>query len=135
MSGLVIVDSDVWSEAFRRQVGEPSPERLLLADLIRERRVQMLGQIRQEVLQGIRAQAHFERIRDALRAFPDRLPSSQDHERAAEYFNLCRSRGIQGSTADFLICACAVAWGLPVLTRDRDFGRYAEHLPLQLVRA
>jgi hypothetical protein len=29
---------------------------------------------------------------------------------AAQFFNLCRSRGIQGSNTDFLICACSVKW-------------------------
>ena len=129
----VIVDSDVWSESLRKQTGEPSAERLLLAELVRDGRVQMLGCIRQEVLQGLRTHELFERIRDRLRPLPDREVSSVEHELAAEFFNTCRRNGIQGSSTDFLIAACGVRWGLSILTRDRDFGRYAKHLPISLI--
>lgn len=130
----VIVDSDVWSEAFRKRAGEPSPELQLLTGLVREGRVQMLGCIRQEVLQGLRSQEVFERIRQRLRALADREASFLECELAAEFFNICRGRGIQGSSTDFLIAACSVTWGLPLLTKDKDFQRYAEHVPLRLVR-
>ncbi|SEI91449.1 hypothetical protein SAMN04488058_102206 [Deinococcus reticulitermitis] len=106
----------------------------MLTDLVREGRVQMLGCIRQEVLQGLRGQEVFERIRQSLRALPDREASFLEYELAAEFFNICRGKGIQGSSTDFLIAACSVAWGLPLLTKDKDFGRYAEHIPLRLVR-
>lgn len=130
----VIVDSNVWSEAFRKQTGEPSPELRMLNDLVRGGRVQMLGCIRQEVLQGLRKQEVFERIRQRLRALPDREASLLEYELAAEFFNTCRGKGLQGSNTDFLIAACSVAWGLPLLTEDKDFQRYAEHLPLKLAR-
>ncbi len=115
-------------------MGDPSPELRLLRELIREGRVQMLGCIRQEVLQGLRRQEVFERIRQDLRALPDREASFLEYELAAEFFNTCQSRGIQGSSTDFLIAACSVTWGLPLLTKDKDFQRYAEHIPLELVK-
>lgn len=134
MSGLILVDTDVWSEGFRKRTGEPSAERLFLAQLVDAGRVQMLGCIRQEVLQGIRDRAQFERTRAALQAFEDRAPRAAEYELAAGFFNTCRSKGIQGSSTDFLIAACSVTWGLPLLTKDKDFQRYAEHIPLRLVR-
>lgn len=134
MNGLIIVDSDVWSEGFRKRGGEPSAKRLFLAELVDAGRVQMLGCIRQEVLQGIRDRAPFERTRAALQAFEDRAPTAAEYELAAEFFNTCRSKGIQGSSTDFLIAACSVTWGLPLLTKDKDFQRYAEHIPLRLVQ-
>lgn len=106
----------------------------MLNDLVREGRVQMLGCIRQEVLQGLHRQEVFERIRQSLRALPDREASLLEYESAAEFFNICRGKGIQGSNTDFLIAACSVTWGLPLLTKDRDFQRYAEHIPLRLIR-
>ena len=39
--------------------------------------------------------------------------------------NQCRSRGIAGSAADFLICAAAHRRGWAILTIDRDFQNYA----------
>lgn len=130
----VIVDSDVWSEALRKRSGDPSPERLFLDDLIREKRVQLMGCIRQEALQGLRDKAQFERLRAALQSFPDRNPSQIEYELAAEFYNTCRSHGVQGSNTDFLICACSVTWGLPVLTKDKDFALYAQYLPPKLVQ-
>ncbi|WP_415787339.1 PIN domain nuclease [Deinococcus saxicola] len=118
----------------RKRSGEPSPHALLLTELIRENRVQMLGCIRQEALQGCRDRAQFDRLRGALAAFPERSPAQAEYELAAEFFNLCRSHGVQGSRMDYLLCACSVAWGLPILTRDRDFTRYAAHLPVTLVQ-
>ncbi|CAM3897110.1 PIN domain-containing protein [Deinococcus frigens] len=128
------MDSDVWSEGLRKRSGELSPEALLLAELIRESRVQMLGCIRQEALQGCRDRAQFDRLRGALAAFPERPPMQAEYERAAEFFYLCRSHGVQGSSTDYLLCACSVAWGLPILTKDRDFARYAAYIPVTLVQ-
>lgn len=133
-SGLVIVDSDVWSEAFRKAKGEPSLELLFLREIVAEMRVQMLGCVRQEVLQGMKNRAVFERVREQLRSFPEREVKAEEYELAAEFFNTCRSKGIQGSSTDFLICACSVTWGLPILTKDKDFQLYAQHLPLKLVQ-
>lgn len=134
MSDLVIVDTDVWSEAFRKVQGEPSAELGLLRELVADGRVQMLGCIRQEVLQGMKRLEVFERIREQLRGYPDREVKEEQYELAAEFFNTCRNRGIQGSSTDFLICACSVTWGLPILTKDKDFGLYAQFLPLDLVQ-
>lgn len=134
MSDLVIVDTDVWSEAFRKVQGEPSAELGLLRELVADGRVQMLGCIRQEVLQGMKRLEVFERIREQLRGYPDREVKEEQYELAAEFFNTCRNRGIQGSSTDFLICACSVTWGLPILTKDKDFGLYAQFLPLELVQ-
>ncbi len=130
----VIVDTDVWAEGLRKRSGQPSPQTLLLAELIRENRVQMLGCILQEALQGCRDRAQFARLRGALAAFPERPPRQADYELAAEFFNTCRSHGIQGSTTDYLLCACSAAWGLSILTRDQDFTRYAAYIPVTLVR-
>ncbi|MEF2278969.1 PIN domain-containing protein [Deinococcus sp. YIM 134068] len=130
----VIVDSNVWFGAIRKRTGEPSPELRMLSDLVREGRVQMLGCIRQEVLQGLHRPEVFERIRQSLRALPDREASFLEYELAAAFFNTCRGEGIQGSSTDFLIAACSVTWGLPLLTKDKDFQRYAEHVPLEPVK-
>ena len=82
------------------------------------------------MLCGWRYQHQFEQIRDLLAAFPDQPVHREQYELAAEYFNLCRSKGIQGSHTDFLICACSVSWQMPILTKDGDYARYAEHVPL-----
>jgi len=103
-----------------------------LTELIREMRAELLGVIRQELLSGIREAAQFEKLRGRLRAFPDLQVTAADHERAAEFFNQCRARGVQGSNTDFLICAVAERQQIPILTTDDDFGLFAQHLPIIL---
>ncbi len=103
--------------------------------MVREGRVVMMGAIRQELLSGVRDAKQFATLRDRLRAFPDLILETEDFEQAAEFYNRCRARGIQGSTIDFLICAVAVRRELSILTTDADFTRYARALPLQLHEA
>ena len=130
----VLVDTDVWSEILRKVKGEFSPQAKTLIALIdkAEVGVTIIGAIRQEVLSGWRERQQFERIRDLLRDFPDREVGRGEYELAAEYFNTCRSKGIQGSSTDLLICACSAAWNMPILTKDRDYALYAQHIPVRV---
>lgn len=128
----VLVDTSVWSHALRRRAVLDRPEVQELRSLIDEGRVAIIGPIRQELLSGIRSHESFMRLRDHLRAFTDEGLTAHDYERAAEHFNACRARGIQGSNTDFLICAAAERRGFPILTTDDDFARFAEVLPIAL---
>jgi hypothetical protein len=128
----VLVDTSVWSLALRRNAPADGPELAELIELIREVRVQMLGPVRQELLCGIRSQAQFRKLRDHLLAFPDLELSPRDYETAAEFFNLCRGKGIQGSITDFLICAIAARNKIPIFTTDGDFTLFQPHLPIVL---
>lgn len=125
----VIVDTVIWSLAFRRNTVEPT-YRDLLTDLISDGRVVLLGVVRQEVLSGIRHTEQFERLKQALRAFPNQVLDTEDYELAAEYFNLCRQQGIQGANTDFLICAASVRRQYAILTTDNDFTNFAKVLPI-----
>lgn len=129
---MVLVDTSVWSHALRRKQVEPSCHVQELTQLIRDTRVQMLGQIRQEILSGIRTEEQFVKVREQLRSFSDLLLVAEDYEHAAELFNLLRSKGIQGSNTDFLICAVSLRYKLPIFTTDKDFDLFARHIPLQL---
>jgi predicted nucleic acid-binding protein len=128
----VLVDTSIWSLALRRNRIEEHPCVRELRELITELRVQMLGPIRQELLSGIRSPAQFAVLRAHLRAFPDLQLSSADFERAAEFFTLCRAKGVQGSNTDFLICAVADRHRSPILTTDGDFLHYQKVLPISL---
>ncbi|HUY13878.1 MAG TPA: PIN domain-containing protein [Terriglobia bacterium] len=132
----VLVDTSVWSLALRRRSRRLSGEEELvrdeLAELIREGRAQMIGPVRQEVLAGIRDRSQYERLRRDLRAFDDPRLVVEDYEEAARASNECRAAGVGGSAVDFLICAVALRRNWPVFTTDKDFARYASHLPLRL---
>ena len=128
----VLVDTSVWSLALRRRAPSEAAPVAELRRLIEEGRVAMVGPIRQELLSGIRDAAGFERLRDHLRAFPDEPLDEQDYEQAARHFNACRAAGLQGSNTDFLLCAVAERRGLPILTTDADFERFARLVPIRL---
>lgn len=129
---MILVDTCIWSESFRRvQPGQMDVVETL-GSLIKRRQAQMIGPVRQEVLSGIKDVHQYQRLRDILRAFPDLKIERDDFELAAEYSNTCRRKGIQGSDVDFLICAVAERHNLLVFTLDRDFIHYAKCLPVQL---
>jgi len=129
----VLVDTPIWSFALRRKHRpENASIQMELASLIADGRVAMIGAIRQELLSGIREHAHFERLRDHLRAFSDIEIRSNDYEEAASFCNLCRGKGIQGSNTDFLICSVAARNEFPIFTKDADFMHFAKVLPITL---
>jgi predicted nucleic acid-binding protein len=127
----VLVDTSVWSLAFRRRApAHPSVDEL--RRLITAGRAAIIGPVRQEVLSGVRDTTTFERLRDRLGAFPDEVVTAEDYEQAAEFFNTCRAKGLQGSNTDFLLCAVSARHGIPLLTTDADFTRYAQVVPVAL---
>jgi predicted nucleic acid-binding protein len=130
----VIVDTSVWSLALRRSTSSAdSPAAAQLRNVITDDQVILLGAIRQEILSGVHSSEQFIRLRTYLRAFPDLDLAIEDYELAAEFFNTCRSNGIQGSNTDFLICAVAHRHNYSVLTTDNDFQRFHLHIPILLL--
>ncbi len=130
----VLVDSSVWSLALRRNTGNDAIAIVnVLRDLIADGRVVLLGAIRQEVLSGVRYKEQFTRLQENLRAFPDLELTTEDYELAAEFFNTCRSNGIQGSNTDFLLCAVAHRRGYSIFTTDKDFDNFRAHIPVLLL--
>ncbi len=133
---MVLVDTPIWSLALRRTgrklTADQETLKQELVELIREGRARLLGPVRQELLSGIRDDAQFRKLREHLRAFDDGPLIAADYEKAAEANNRCRRAGIAGSPIDFLICAAAVGRNWVIFTTDRDFSRYAEHLPIRL---
>jgi predicted nucleic acid-binding protein len=130
----VLVDTTIWSLALRRKKPKLR-ERILideLAELIREMRAVLLGPIRQEVLSGIPDSGKFEEVRKHLEAFDDLPMNSNDYVAAARLFNTCRTKGIQGSHIDFLICAVSIRHSAPVFTTDKDFLNYSKHLDIEI---
>ncbi len=128
----VLVDTSVWSLALRRGKQSTSAVAHELRNLIADKRVEMIGPIRQEILSGIREEAQFKELEMRLSAFPDHPITTEDYVMAARYFNLCRKKGIQGSNTDFLICAVAVRTRLSLFTTDKDFMSFSQHLPIIL---
>jgi len=128
----ILVDTSVWSAVLRRGDEQSQGVKKLLAELIAGNLVQIIGPIRQEILSGIREEAQFDALKSHLAAFPDIPISSEDYVTAAELFNQCRRKGIQGSNTDYLICAVAVRNRMQILTLDNDFKEFRKVLPIDL---
>ena len=128
----VIVDTSVWYLALRRDKQDSNSTVQELQRLIKDHRVQMIGPIRQEVLSGIRSESQFKKLQKHLESFPDLPAVTEDYVAAAKYFNRCRSKGIQGSNTDFLICAIANRNKFSIFTTDKDFELFSKHIKIAL---
>ena len=130
----ILPDTPIWSAAFRRGDDAAGIYRDEMLKLVNQGLVEIIGPIRQEILSGIRDRSKFDVVRNRLRAFPDLEIGTGDYEDAAAYYNRCRSKGIQGSFTDFVICAVAIRHDLEVFTDDKDFLGYKTVLPIRLYR-
>lgn len=128
----VLADTNVWSAGFRYRDAPTSPAAKELRRLILGHRVAIIGPVRQEVLCGIGDRSEFAELVASLAAFEDIELITDDYVTAARYYNLCRTKGVQGSNTDFLICAVAIRKGLPIFTLDGDFAHFAKYLPIEL---
>jgi len=129
----VLVDTCIWSVALRHK--EPDMDiSNKLKDLIRDGRVSIIGPIRQEILSGISSKKQFHKLKKILSSFEDIPLETKHFEQAAEFSNICRNKGIQGSTIDFLICAVAYLEGLVIYTTDSDFKNYSKFLPIECMQ-
>ncbi len=128
----VIVDTSIWSLVLRRRKKQQTKTSDKILKLIAESRIVILGPIRQEILSGIKIKKQFELLKVYLKAFPDLNLEIKDYELAAEFFNICKAKGIEGSNTDFLICAAAVNNNFSIYTSDKDFKLFKNCIPIQL---
>jgi len=133
----VLVDTPVWSLALRRKPSDLALRERRIAEQLREivddGRAQLIGSVRQELLSGLREEAQFRRLREYLRDFPDVTLEIEDYEEAARSSNKCRNAGIASTLVDMQICAVSLHHEWQIFSTDRDFGRYASVLPIQLL--
>lgn len=127
----ILVDTCVWSEVLRRK--NPSPIiQEQLSKMLLEGQAIIIGPIRQEILSGISDKEKFINLKTRLAVLPDIPIITEDYELAAEYSNICRRNGVQGSAVDFLICAVAVRNEFVIYTVDKDYEQYKAFLPIML---
>jgi len=129
----VLVDTCVWSLALRKSnFDKDNPNVKGLIELIGQGRTQIFGPIRQEILSGIKSKSQYIKLRNYLAWFPDIPVITHDFIKAAEYYNLCRKKGVQGSNTDFLICAISTRLEIGIFTTDNDFAHFQDILPIKL---
>jgi hypothetical protein len=115
---LVLVDTSVWIEVFRKPAG------LALSGLVDLDDVVTCLPVVQEVLQGFREEKAFQIAQEAMRSFPIvESPLTESlYLEAVSLFRAARRQGVTvRSSVDCLIASCALRHDLEVLHVDRAF--------------
>ena len=118
---MIVADTSVWIDFLK---GIDSPQHRTLRRLIEEEEdVSITEIILAEILQGIREDSDFEKVKDRLLEFPMQKPeSTHTYVRAAQVYRDCRKRGkTPRKTVDCIIAAICLENDLALLHKDKDF--------------
>jgi len=128
MSPLILLDTSVWIEVFRRR----NP--LQLEEVVEFDQIVTCLPVIQGVLQGFRDEQAYRIARDAMLALPiiEASLGVSLVEEAVGLYRMARKQGLTvRSSVDCLIAACALRHGMTVLQRDRDYPQLAKVSALQ----
>jgi len=133
---MIIVDTTIWSAVYRRRKLSDEDKVIVkkFYEILDVEEEILIGPVRQELLSGISDKNVFYDLMTKLNGFNNYEIQLADHDLAAEYYNICSSRGIQGSQTDYLICAVAYRYKSEIFTLDKDFNNYKNHLPIKLYK-
>jgi predicted nucleic acid-binding protein len=131
----LLVDTSVWSLAFRRDQDSTAPEVRALRDALEGMEIVVTtGLVLQELLQGFKGPRARRDLLDRFAALPLLSPDRRDHVDAADLHNRCRRSGVQIGTIDALLAQLCLRHNLTMLTTDKDFLRVAAHCALRVWR-
>lgn len=130
---MIMVDTSVWVDYL---AGHPTREAVLLRDqLLYNQRIVVGDLILCEVLQGIRNEKEFDRVRQrmlTLEVAPICDPCAA--VQAARNYRSLRERGVTiRRTVDCLIATFCIEHSLPLLHNDRDFDPFEQYLGLEVL--
>jgi predicted nucleic acid-binding protein len=129
----LLVDTSVWSLAFRRDAEEDAPQIRVLRDALTSGEpLVTTGLILQELLQGFAGPRARKDLIERFSALPLLIPDRADHIDAAEIRNLCRRSGIQIGTIDALLSQLCIRHSMTLLTTDNDFVLAAKYCDLDV---
>ncbi len=133
----LVVDTSVWSLVLRRpKIDETDPYvRAFRWHIESGDGLFLIGNILQELLDGLRSTKQFDRLLALLEPYPLLDLDRHTFVAAARLQSLCRSKGITAGSIDFLIAAGCCQHGFPLLTADSDFARIARHCDLIVLPA
>lgn len=121
--GMIVVDTSVWIDFFR---GKSSIQRHILHKLIEEEEEIALTEIiLAEILQGIKKDRDYKKIKTFLLDFPVHRPQGlETYLKAAQIFRNCRKKGKTiRKTVDCIIAAICIERDQVLLHNDNDFDR------------
>lgn len=129
----LLVDTSVWSLAYRRDSPPELPEVAALREaLAGGDAVVTTGIVLLELLRGFVPERAQRTIRADLGVLEVVEPRWVDYEEAAELSNACRRHGVHLGAVDALIAQLAISRDLTLLTTDRDFVHASRHVPLRV---
>lgn len=128
----LVVDTSVWSLVLRRPRVDDSDIHVqtFRAHLESNNRLFLIGNILQELLDGLRSTKQFDRLVQLLEPLPLLELDRSTYIAAARLRTTCRTKGVLAGPIDFLIAAACCQYGYPLLTSDQDFSRIAKHCDL-----
>lgn len=128
---MVIADTSVWVDFLR---GAEAPHCETFSFLLEEQEIALCDRVLQEVLQGVRGDAQFRRLRARLLALPCYNLGGHDLAvQAARNYRRLRSLGVTPRSAtDVLIATFCIDDGHELLHSNRDFEPFARHLGLRV---
>jgi len=118
---MILVDTSVWIDFLN---GADSKERHALHRLIEEEEdISITEIILTEILQGIKEDENFKRVKDYLLEFPIHKPKgTETYLKAAEIYRDCRKKGkTVRKTVDCIIAAVCIENNLALFHKDSDF--------------
>ena len=130
---MIIFDTSVWIDALN---GKKTAAVGLLVEKTLTNEVVLLPVIIQEILQGIKDDAQFEKVKDNLKGFViiDSNPTESAIEAAGIYRNL-RKKGLTvRKPNDCLIAFYAIKYDLSLVHKDSDFDIVASCTDLRVLK-
>lgn len=130
---MVLVDSSALID-FLNRTGSPADREV--ERLLRDNADVALARISiTEILQGIRDDQEFLKVRDLLSGFPVLdLNGPESYVAAADLYRACRRKGVTvRSTVDLLIARTAIEHNALLLHNDRDFESIARVADLKIL--
>ena len=132
----LLVDTSVWSLAFRRDSEAATPEvNTLQHALDGADQVFTTGLVLQELLQGFAGPKARSQLIERFGALGFLQPDREDHIEAAEVRNTCRRHGVQIGTIDAVLIQLSLKHDLVLLSADNDFHSASKHIKYRLWRA
>ena len=132
----LLVDTSVWSLAFRRDVVAATPELSTLRHALDGAdQVFTTGLVLQELLQGFAGPKARSQLIERFAALGFLQPDREDHIEAAELRNRCRRHGVQIGTIDAVLIQLCIKHDLVLLSADHEFNSAVKHIKFWLCRA
>jgi predicted nucleic acid-binding protein len=129
----LLIDTGVWSLAYRRDAPTDLPEVLMLRRALTSGdAVVTTGMILLELLRGFVPARAQETIQAAFDTLEFIEPTRRDYAEAASVGNVCRRAGVQLGSVDALIAQLAIVGDHTILTTDKDFHLAAQHVGLRV---